>query len=51
MLWIHGCAGLSMGINIHIFIPGKVVCYGCNAIVLFVKIFINKIKIKNVYIS
>ena len=41
--WIQGCVGLSMGINIHIFIPGEVLCYGYNAIVsyvLFVKILI-----------
>ena len=41
--WIQGCAGLSMGINIHIFIPEEVLYYGYNAIVsyvLFVKILI-----------
>ena len=45
--WIQGCAGLSTGINIHIFIPGEVLYYGYiyNVIVsyvLFVKILINK---------
>ena len=40
-----GCAGLNMGINIHIFIPGEVLYYGYNTIVsyvLFVKILMEK---------
>ena len=34
--WIQGCAGLSMAINIHIFMTGEVLYNGYMAIVSYV---------------
>ena len=49
--WIQVYVGLSMGIIIHIFIPGEVLYYGYNVLVSFSYILFVKKLIKNTYLS